>query len=74
MNIKAMSIAECKECGSADLYWFTSMRNTGCALDGRLSMHEVACDFVLGCNYCSETLAVINADKLAEKMTAAQGA
>lgn len=73
MDIKAMSIAECKECGSADLYWFTSMRNTGSALDGRLCMHEVACDFVLGCQNCSETLAVVSADTLAEQMAKTQG-
>ena len=61
--------AECKECGSADLFWFTSMRNTGGALDGRLRMHEVACDFVLGCSECSETLEVVSADKIAQHMT-----
>lgn len=61
--------AECKECGSSDLFWFTSTRNTGQALDGRLRMHEVACDFVLGCNECSETLAVVSADRIAQHMT-----
>lgn len=61
--------AECKECGSYDLFWFTSTRNTGGAQDGRLRMHEVACDFVLGCHDCSETLAVVSADKIAQHMT-----
>ncbi|MBG5299430.1 hypothetical protein I5E19_02685 [Pseudomonas aeruginosa] len=73
MDIKAAEITKCKECGSADLYWFSSMRNTGQAQDGRLSMHEVACDFVLGCRHCSETLAVVSADRLAEQMTKTQG-
>lgn len=63
---------ECKECGSGDLSWFTAMRNAGQAQDGRLRMHEVACDFVLGCNDCSETLAVISADQIAQHMTAQQ--
>lgn len=61
--------AECKECGSDILFWFTSMRNTGQAQDGRLRMHEAACDFVLGCSECSETLAVVSADKIAQHMT-----
>lgn len=61
--------AECKECGSSDLFWFTSMHNTGQAQDGRLRMHEVACDFGLGCNDCSETLAVVSSDKIAQHMT-----
>ena len=73
MSTKAMAIINCKKCGSSDLYWFTSMRNTGQAQDGRLCMHEVTCDFVLGCNHCSETLAVVAADNLAEQMTQAQG-
>jgi len=73
MIIKEVRITECKECGSTDLYWFTSMRNTGQAQDGRLRMNEVTCDFVLGCNHCSETLAVVSAENLAEQMTKAKG-
>ena len=65
---------KCKECGSDDLFWFTSMRNTGQAQDGRLRMHEVACDFVLGCNDCSETLAVVSADRIAQQVTEQQRA
>ena len=62
-------VTKCKECGSTDLFWFTSMRNTGQAQDGRLRTHEVACDFVLGCNECSETLALVGGDKVAAYLT-----
>lgn len=58
--------SKCRACGGSDLFWFTHMRNTGAAQDGRLCMHEIACDFVLGCNECSETLRVVGADEVAE--------
>lgn len=58
--------SKCRACGSSELIWSTHMRNTGPAQDGRLRMHEVTCDFVLGCNECSETLRVVGADDVAE--------
>lgn len=73
MKIRATEITECKECGSDDLFWFANMRNTGQAQDGRLRMHEVTCDFVLGCNECSETLAIVGADELAEQINPRTG-
>lgn len=73
MAIKGTTITACNECGSNDLFWFTSTRNTGQALDGRLRMHDVACDFVLGCNYCSAALVVVSADQVAAELTKSQG-
>lgn len=50
-------IAKCKACGSADLFWFASNK-------------AAICQFVLGCNHCSETLTVISADRAAEHLNA----
>ena len=63
------TLSKCRTCGSSDLSWSTHLRNTGGAQDGRLRMHEIACDFVLGCNECSETLCVVGADDVAEYLT-----
>jgi len=64
--------AKCKECGSSWLTWDTHIRTRlGCPVqNGRLSTNEVECLFVLGCDDCSETLAIVSADKIAAYMTA----
>jgi hypothetical protein len=59
----------CPECNGDNLEWGVSMRNTSGVVDGRLRMHEVACDFFLGCRDCSETVLVIKADEVAEFLT-----
>jgi hypothetical protein len=59
----------CKECGSKELTWFTSLQNNGSAVDGRLKLNEVGCIFVLGCDECSETLQIVPADLVASVMT-----
>jgi hypothetical protein len=56
---------KCKSCGSTKLSWFPSTRNTSVVQDGRLRMHDVTCDFVLGCDECSDTVTVLNADLIA---------
>lgn len=63
---------KCKSCGSEKLTWFPSMRNTSGVQDGRLRMHDVTCDFVLGCDECSDTVTVMNADTVAMVLTAQQ--
>lgn len=60
----------CRECGSDDLAWQTHNKNIGQAQEGRLRTHEVECLFVLGCNYCSETLLVLSADHIAGQLNA----
>lgn len=65
MNNKAMSITECKECGSTHLAWQTSIVNRSTVQQGRLNTNDVEWVFVLGCDHCSETLATISADKVA---------
>ncbi|MNQ43188.1 hypothetical protein D3C85_569080 [compost metagenome] len=61
-------ITECKQCGSTSLFWFATNTNRTGVMEGRLRTHEITCEFVLGCNDCSETLRVISADSLAEHM------
>ena len=59
----------CPECGSAQLSWFCSTHNKSDVVDGRLRVHDVGVNFVLGCDECSETVQVVTADKIAERMT-----
>lgn len=63
--------AKCTDCGSIDLSWSASIMTTSGVQDGRLRLSEVQSQFVLGCNFCSETLAVLSGDRVADVMTAA---
>ncbi|KSQ21731.1 hypothetical protein APB26_32640 [Pseudomonas aeruginosa] len=65
---KATEITKCKCCGSADLSWQTGNTIRNEIQQGRLNTYDVQCIFSLGCNYCSETLAVISADQVAALM------
>lgn len=64
----------CKNCGGDLNSWFTSNRVNSIAVDGRLKSNEISCDFVLGCDECSETLRVVAADEIASQMNAALSA
>lgn len=59
---------ECKECGSKRMTWATHSKVASGIPEGRLRSNEVQCLFVLGCDNCSETLAIISADALAAEM------
>lgn len=61
----------CKHCGSQDQSWQTHNVTRSGVQNGRLRLSEVECQFVLGCNHCSETLAVLSADRVAGMMNAA---
>lgn len=65
------SIKKCRECGSTSLTWQTHNKNVGQAQQGRLNCQDVQCQLVLGCDECSETLAVVSADKVAALLTEA---
>lgn len=56
------SPTECKNCGSTDLSWLADVKNRSGVMDGRLRANDLAPVLVLGCNECSETLAVFPAD------------
>lgn len=64
--------SRCKGCGGVSFSWDTSRKTNSAAPDGRLRMNEVEFVFVLGCNDCSETLAVVSADKIAQHLTEQQ--
>ncbi|MBV4507733.1 hypothetical protein HU751_023150 [Pseudomonas sp. BW13M1] len=63
------SITECRECGSTSLTWDTHNKNISQAQHGRLTTQDIRCQFVLGCDHCSETLAVVSADQVAAWLT-----
>ncbi|UPF01796.1 hypothetical protein MXB02_14435 [Pseudomonas mosselii] len=67
MNL--LSITECRECGSTSLTWDTHNKNISQAQHGRLTTQDIRCQFVLGCDHCSETLAVVSADQVAAWLT-----
>lgn len=71
MNLPASSITSCKECDSTALTWQTSIINRSNVQQGRLNTRDVECVFILGCDECSETLATVSADKVAQAMNAA---
>lgn len=60
----------CRECGSEDLKWFADVQNVGQAQDGRIKLNEVRCIFVLGCEYCSETIRIVSGDEIAVTLNA----
>lgn len=68
MTMKASRITTCKECGGTALTWHTSIINRSEVQQGRLNTRDVECIFFLGCDHCSETLAMISADKVAGRM------
>lgn len=70
MTITASLIKECTECGSTNLTWQTSILNRSNVQQGRLNTSDVECVFFLGCDHCSETLAMVGADDVAGLMNA----
>jgi hypothetical protein len=64
-------VTSCKECGSKSLTWFTQKVVFNGVPQNRLNTSDVKCQFVLGCDDCSETLKVIRADTVAEHLNAA---
>lgn len=71
---KISEITECSECGSKSLTWGTHYKTNSGVPEGRLRSSEVQCLFVLGCDECSETLAIVSADKVAAALSAQQSA
>ena len=65
-------VQKCRECGGDNLLWTQCNSNKTGVAEGRLRTHEITCSFVLGCEDCSETIAVISADKFITNFYAAQ--
>lgn len=64
-----MSDMKCPECKSNRLTWICMATNTGDVVDGRLRLHEIDVLFVLGCDDCSETVAVRSGADVATALT-----
>lgn len=62
-------ITECRECGSKSLTWQTHNKNISDAQHGRLRTSDIRCQLILGCDQCSETLAIMSADQVAAWLT-----
>lgn len=67
---KAFTITHCRHCGGHALTWATSIVNRSNVQQGRLTTRDVECLFYLGCDTCSETLAMFSADRLADVVNA----
>ena len=65
-------IKKCRECSSESLTWDTHSKTDSGVPEGRLRSNEVKCLFVLGCDDCSETLAILSADRVAGLLNAAR--
>ena len=61
-------ITKCRACGSKKLKWHCNQKNLSGAVDGRLRLHEVGTEFYLGCEFCSETMQVVDGDKVADHL------
>jgi hypothetical protein len=70
MDVKATAITRCKECGSTSLTWFTQNTVKNGIQQNRLNTNDIDCIFFLGCDECSETLALVSADRIADLMNA----
>lgn len=66
-------ITKCRECGSTALTWQTHNKNISQAQHGRLRAGDICCQLILGCDQCSETLAIYSADHVAVWLTDMQG-
>ncbi|NKF30448.1 hypothetical protein HER21_28680 [Pseudomonas sp. BGM005] len=67
---QAFTITHCRHCGGHALTWATSILNRSNVQQGRLTTQDVECVFYLGCDTCSETLAMFSADRLADVVNA----
>lgn len=67
---KALTLTHCRHCGGHALTWATSIVNRSSVQQGRLNTNDVECMFYLGCDTCSETLAMFSADRLADVVNA----
>lgn len=62
---KMTKIEKCRECGSTSLTWFTTIECVNDVPHNRQNPNDMVCRFVLGCDDCSETLRITEADKVA---------
>jgi hypothetical protein len=54
--------AVCPACGSDELAWSVELGNHSGVSDGKLCMRDISAYLLLGCNECSATVRLIDAD------------
>ena len=59
----------CPECEGTLMSWFVHKTNHSGVVDGRLRMHDVGVEFVLGCDECGATVMTVPADTIAASMS-----
>lgn len=73
MTSFAFGITFCKECFSESLTWDCRVISLADVQDGRLRYSELTTEYFLGCDYCSETLAVVSSDTVLKHLNNIQG-
>lgn len=63
------TITHCHECQCKSLTWQTQNKIVNGVQQGRLNSNDIQCHMVLGCDSCSETLAMVSADMVARWLT-----
>lgn len=58
----------CPACGGSSLTWDTNNVTYSGVQNGRLKTNEVTCLFFLGCDECSATVFMINADMVTKAL------
>jgi len=71
--MSVFSISYCKECHSESLTWDCRVKSLADIQDGLLKYSELTTEFFLGCDYCSETLAVVDSDRILKHLNNIQG-
>jgi len=56
----------CPNCGSEHIKWHSTVNAIRDVLDGSLRSNELTPVFYLGCDTCSETIATLSGDDVAE--------
>ena len=68
MKPNIFNVKKCSNCQSKALSWQCGVQNTGVCQDGQISMNEVKAVFFLGCDDCSETLKIVDFEKIVSYM------
>jgi hypothetical protein len=66
MRTKYDVTQRCPNCGATELEWGSAVQTRSGILDGRLNVNELTPVFYLGCKGCSETIATLSGDDVAE--------
>jgi hypothetical protein len=60
--MSSRSVITCPECDSDQLTWSVAKHNLSGVVDGRLGVHDITVYLLLGCEECSATVRLIDAD------------